>query len=302
MTNALKDAFIAYDTAARRQALGLGALQGTEEQKAMCKRLGWDVVELYFDMVTGEEVQVTNDMVLRCGLAPPSALTSGLALLQYNEGCSEDDLWATGVPGYDERFDETKCAKLPRTPDMAFDWSVDPVETACWGNAQFKDYCSRETKCTYNGTKGRGTVGTGAKKWYDGSNFTHTGGKGTVARINCVRAAPAPAPPEGNCESDLPPLGAGFVETAAEVIWIYQGKLHVCQRAGKGTATHMLCPACGERRRAARCLAALTGRAPAPVCRTRATWCSFTTLTRMQRGPTEVWRHAKTKRDTSLVG
>ncbi len=48
--------FVALDTTARRAALGLPALGGTQQQQAKCKELGWALVSLYLDMNTGNEV------------------------------------------------------------------------------------------------------------------------------------------------------------------------------------------------------------------------------------------------------
>jgi len=56
----IKKAFIAYDTDDRRQLLQLNPLQGTDPEKQSCKELGWDLVELYFDFMTGDEVQVCH--------------------------------------------------------------------------------------------------------------------------------------------------------------------------------------------------------------------------------------------------
>jgi hypothetical protein len=66
LTTDIKNAFIAYDTDARRQLLQLNPLQGTDSEKQMCKELGWDLVELYFDFVTGDEVQVFHKHFAIC--------------------------------------------------------------------------------------------------------------------------------------------------------------------------------------------------------------------------------------------
>lgn len=92
---------MAYDTTARRGQLKLSQIPGTSAQVQQCKALGWALVELYFDFEAGEDVV-------------------------YNEGCSEEDLWSTGLgfDEYDEDKDEwiTLCEKLPRNPDMSYNW------------------------------------------------------------------------------------------------------------------------------------------------------------------------------------
>ena len=177
MTQALTDIFIAYDTDARRAQLQLGLLQGNTEQKAKCKALGWALVSVYFDMASGEDVR-------------------------YNEGCSEEDLWSSGIgfPDCDENGCTDKCEKFVRTADMEIDWSAsDPwYEAPCWTKSGFDDYCSASdtAKCKYNGTKARGTHGTtGAKSWLVAGNTTHTG-------------------------------GPGFYDMAADILWEYQGQIH----------------------------------------------------------------------------
>ena len=177
MTQALTDIFIAYDTDARRAQLQLGPLQGNTEQKAKCKALGWALVSVYFDMASGEDVR-------------------------YNEGCSEEDLWLSGIghPNCDQNGCQDKCYKYARTADMQIDWSVgNPMQdAACWTKAGFDDYCSASdtAKCKYNGTKARGTHGTtGAKSWLVAGNTTHTG-------------------------------GPGFYDMAADILWEYQGQIH----------------------------------------------------------------------------
>lgn len=169
LSTAIKDAFIAYDTDARRNKLQLPALQGTDDQKSKCKSLGWALVELYMDILTGEEVV-------------------------YNEGCSEEDLWMTGI-GYEDPNDYTKsvCQKWARTADLAIDWSKDIETVSCWGSAQFTDYCSAniDAKCNMNGTKGRGTATTGAKSWFTGASTT--GGSGACSLLVCFRALYADA-------------------------------------------------------------------------------------------------------------
>ena len=177
MTQALTDIFIAYDTDARRAQLQLGPLQGTNEQKAKCKALGWALVSVYFDMASGEDVR-------------------------YNEGCSEEDLWSSGIgfPECNENGCTDKCEKFARTADMEIDWSASNpwYEAPCWTKSGFDDYCSASdtAKCKYNGTKARGTHGTtGAKSWLVAGNTTHTG-------------------------------GPGFYDMAADILWEYQGQIH----------------------------------------------------------------------------
>ena len=173
VTDTLTNTFISYDTDARRAQLQLPALQGTAEQKTKCKKLGWKLVSLYLDLATGEEVK-------------------------YNEGCSDYDLWGSGV-GYEEVDGSIKCYKAARTPDMDINWNADnPFYPApCWASKHFTDYCSAtpSAKCTLNGTKGTGT-GTGTKSWYTTGNAA-TGGQGEpqlscgTINVGLVRSSPA---------------------------------------------------------------------------------------------------------------
>jgi len=155
-TEGIKEAFIAYDTDARRAQLQIPAQQGTPAQKLKCTQLGWALIDLYFDMVTGEEVQ-------------------------YNEGCAEEDLWMTGISYEDGST--VICEKFATTADLEIDWSVaDPFQTTtCWSSAQFSDYCSVSTtsKCTLNGTKAKGTTNTASdpKTWHT-TGDPKTGGIG----------------------------------------------------------------------------------------------------------------------------
>ena len=150
--SAIIDIFVAYDTPARRSRLQLPALNGTAAQIDKCKRLGWALVGLYQDLSTGEDIK-------------------------YNEGCSEDDLWLTGI-GEDDGLDT--CEKMRRTADQDINWDLDESQlwyrAPCWGSKEFKDYCSETAtaKCTLNGTKGTGTTGTVTKSWYTGTG-TSTG-------------------------------------------------------------------------------------------------------------------------------
>lgn len=110
-------------------------------------------------------------------------------MTQYNEGCSEDDLWMSGIPDSDG-----DCYKQPRTADLELNWESAATVAACWGNQEFSEYCSAadNAKCTYNGTKGRGTAVGGPKSWYVAGNTTHTGGPGANAHQSCAHPMPAP--------------------------------------------------------------------------------------------------------------
>lgn len=162
MTSTLTDTFVGYDTDARRARLQLSPLQGTDDQKDKCKRLGWSLVSLYLDMATGEEIK-------------------------YNEGCSEDDLWMSGL-GFEDDSGAEVCWKIKRRGDMDIDWSSsNPFYTgACWTTAQWGDYCSATSsaKCTLNGTKGTGTATSGTKSWYTGA--ATTGGPGELPVHTCA--------------------------------------------------------------------------------------------------------------------
>ena len=50
----------AYDTPERRKLLQLPALQGTTEQKNLCKDLGWDLIALEYDLATDKAVTFTK--------------------------------------------------------------------------------------------------------------------------------------------------------------------------------------------------------------------------------------------------
>jgi len=168
ITSTLTTTFVGYDTDARRAQLQLPPLQGTDIQKEKCKRLGWALIGLYFDIATGEDVK-------------------------YNEGCSEEDLWMTGI-GYEDASGNEKCEKVRRTPDMEFDWGASQTfyTAPCWTSSEFTDYCSASdsAKCTLNGTKGTGTATSGTKSWYVAGN-ANTGGKGvcTLGPLTCVYAS-----------------------------------------------------------------------------------------------------------------
>jgi len=102
----------------------------------------------------------------------------------YNEGCSEEELWLSGI-GFDVPSDAAEassgCFKAARNADMSIDWDRDIYEAPCWDSGGFTDCCAQTAaaECSFNGNKGKGTSGEGAtSRWYDGVNQTHRGGPG----------------------------------------------------------------------------------------------------------------------------
>jgi hypothetical protein len=118
--------FKAYDTTARRAALKLSPAPDDK-----CKSLGWALVQLYVDFASGEDVV-------------------------YNTGCSEDDLWFTGIGFEDDaKPGSSSCQTNPRNADLSPNWAADPKTTSCWSKDDFKHYCSADStaRCALNGTK-----------------------------------------------------------------------------------------------------------------------------------------------------
>jgi hypothetical protein len=94
-----------------------------------------------------------------------------LVFLSAKKGCSDVDLWISGI-GFDLDTDaENDCQKMVRNADQTINWDSSDVffDTACWDSKGFSDYCSKSStdKCYYNGTRGWDTNGAGIAEKYD---------------------------------------------------------------------------------------------------------------------------------------